>query len=95
VAIDTKLDKIGFSIISQGTEEVAGKRRDCNAVHRGGKPLGERVLREFQRDAAGRVIERGNFLLAEGGADRHREMAGGIQYAASALRAGLQTAGGL
>jgi hypothetical protein len=39
----------------------------------------------------------GDFLVVEGGADRDREMAGGVQHAASTLSARLQAAcpGGL
>ena len=68
-----------------------------DAVHRTGKSVGERVLRELQREVTGRVPERRDFLFAEGGAGRHREMAGDVQHAASALGAGLQAArpGGL
>ena len=43
------------------------------------------------------MLERRDFLLAEGGTDRDREVAGGIQHQAAALVAGLQAAstGGL
>jgi len=37
--------------------------------------------------------ERRDFLFAEGGPGGDREMAGGLQHAASALGAGLQAAG--
>ncbi len=55
--------------------------------------MGERLLRKLQRKAAGRMLERRDLLLAEGGPDRDREMAHGVQHDAAALGAGLQAAG--
>ena len=72
---------------------MVGECGDGNVVHRAGQSVGERVLRELQREAAGRVLERRNLLLAEGGADRDRTVARGIQHATAALVAGLQAAG--
>jgi hypothetical protein len=77
----------------RGTAEVAGECRDRDVSHRAGQSLGERLLRELQRKAAGRVFEWGDLLVAEGGADRDREVAGGIQHKAATLGAGLQAAG--
>jgi hypothetical protein len=57
------------------------------------KSLGERLLRKLPWEAAGRMPERRDFLFAEGGPGGDREMAGGLQHAASALGAGLQAAG--
>jgi len=76
---------------------VAVKCRDGNAVHRAGQPLGERILRELQREAARRVLEWRDLLLAEGGTDRDRTVEGGVQHAAAALGARIQAAdtGGL
>jgi hypothetical protein len=54
--------------------------------------VGERLLREFQWEAAGRMFKRGDFLLAPRGADRDREVASGVQHQAAALGAGLQAA---
>ncbi len=36
--------------------EVAGEPRDGNAVHRTGKSLGKRLLREFQWEATGECL---------------------------------------
>jgi len=66
---------------------------NLSRLHRAGQSLGERKLRELQREAAGRVLEWGDLLLAEGGADRDRTLAGRIQREAAALGARLQAAG--
>ena len=42
--------------------------------------MGERLQRELQRKAPGRTIERGDLLLAEGGADTDRTMEKGVQH---------------
>src|ERR1035441_8495150 len=55
--------------------------------------MGERVLRELQWEAARRVLERRDLLLAEGGTDSDGEVARGIQHGAAALGAGLQATG--
>lgn len=62
-------------------------------AHRAGQPVGERLLRKFQRQAAERMLERGDFLFAEGGPDRDRELESGVQHAAAALVAALPSAG--
>src|SRR5277367_4444166 len=38
------------------------------------------------------MLERGNFLFAEGGPDRDREVASGVQHTAATLGAGLSAA---
>ena len=43
-------------------------------------------------EVAGRVFERRDFLLSEGGANRDRKMAGDLQHQAAAQRARLQAA---
>src|SRR5260370_17074924 len=63
-------------VYRQGTADVAGDARGPNAVHHPWQSVGERLLRELQRQAAGRVLERRTFLFAEGSADRHRTVAG-------------------
>jgi hypothetical protein len=40
-----------------------------------------RLLRKLQREVAGRVLERRDFLFVEGGTDRNRKVAGAVQYA--------------
>jgi len=71
---------------------MAGEFGDANAVHRARKPMGERLLRKFQREAAGRMLERRDFLFVAGGADRDRAVAGGVEHQAAALGAGLSAA---
>src|SRR5262252_8621242 len=76
-----------------GAAPVAGGAGCPDAVHRPGQSVGERLLRELQRQAAGRVLKRRALLLPEGGADRDRTMAAALQQAPAALRAGLPAAG--
>jgi hypothetical protein len=75
------------------TTEVAGEGGHGGAIHRTRKSLGERLRRKLQRKVARRVPERRDFLFAERGTGGNREMARGVQHAATALGAGLQTAG--
>src|SRR5271169_2151724 len=72
---------------------MAGQSGHGDAVHRTRKSLGERLLRKLQRKATRRMPERRDFLFAERGTGGDREVAGGVQHAASALGAGLQAAG--
>src|SRR5581483_5768499 len=76
----------------EGVAAMAGEVGHRDVVHHAGKPVGERLLRELQREAAGRVPERGDFLFAEGGSDRDRKMAGAVQHEATARGARLQAA---
>ncbi len=87
----------GPEFVAEELRKWLAKVGNRDAVHRTGKSVGERVLRELQREVTGRVPERRDFLFVEGGAGRDREMAGDVQHAASALGAGLQAAcpGGL
>ena len=55
--------------------------------------MGERLLRELQWEAEGRMPEWGDLLLTAGGADRDRMVAGRVQHPATALGARLQAAG--
>ena len=57
---------------------VAAEDRGEDPLHRAGKPLGERLLRELQRHAQGRAAERRDLLQPEGGKDRDRALAKGI-----------------
>ena len=75
----------GPGVRRSGAEEVVGKFGNRHALHRARKSLGERVLRKFQWQAAGRVSEWRDFLFTSGGADRDREVARGIQHEASPL----------
>ena len=49
----------------------------------------------LQREGAGRVLERRDLLFAEGGADRDRAVASGIQHEATPFGARLHAVGGL
>src|SRR5215472_4656026 len=76
-----------------GAATVAGGARGPDAVHRPGQSVGERLLRELQRQAARRMLKRRALLFPEGGADRDRTMAAALQQAPAALRVGLPAAG--
>jgi hypothetical protein len=65
----------GPEFIAHELQKVAGEGGNTNAIHRAGQSLGERVLRELQWKVAGRVLEWGDLLLAEGGTDSDRAMA--------------------
>src|SRR5271154_6417162 len=54
--------------------------------------MGERLLRIVQLEAAGRVPERRDLLLVEGGAGAGRTLAGSLQHHPSTLFARLQIA---
>jgi len=54
-------------------------RRGGNGLHRSGLAVGERLYRELQRPAARRGPEQRDLLLAEGGADHHRDLAAALQ----------------
>src|ERR1700730_2276158 len=77
----------------QGAATVAGGVGCPDAVHRPRQSVGERLLRELQRQAAGRVLERRTFLFAQGGADRDRTVASAVQHPPAAFVAGLPAAG--
>lgn len=56
-------------IRSQGTAQVACPHRRSNALHRTRLSLGERLLRELPLQAARRVPQRRDLILAESSAD--------------------------
>ena len=58
----------GPEFVAKASAEVAGGHRNEDAVHRTRLAVGERLLRELQLEAARRVSEWRNLLLAEGGA---------------------------
>ena len=68
----------GPEFVAEELREGAGEGGHGDAVHRTGEPLGERLLRKFQRKVARRVPERRDFLFAEGGPGSDREMASGL-----------------
>ena len=59
---------------------MAAQCRGEDAIHRAGQPVGERLQREFQREASGRVAKWRDFLLVEGGADTDRAVEAGVQH---------------
>lgn len=63
-----------------------------DGLYRARKPLGERLLRELQLEAAGRVPERRNLLLDEGNQGAGGTLAS-AQHCPAALLAGLPTTG--
>ena len=54
--------------------------------------MGERLLRELQRQAARRTAQRRDLLHTKGGKDRDRKLAASLQHGASTLIAGISTA---
>ena len=63
---------------------------DC--LHRAGQSLGERLLCELQREAAGRTPQRRGVLHPQGGQRRNRAMAAALQQHPTALVARLSPA---
>src|SRR5512136_2855248 len=63
-----------------------------NAVYRARKSVGERLLRKLQWEAAGRMPERRDLLLVEGGTNRNREVAGEAHHKTAAFGTRLQAA---
>jgi len=59
----------------------------------GGKPLGERLLRELQRQAARRAAQRGNLLQPQGSEGCNRAVASPLQHRQTALLARLSATG--
>ncbi len=62
-------------IHSAGGARLAGPSGCEDALHRAGQPVGERIHRELQRQAAGRTLERRNLLHTRRGARRDRSVA--------------------
>src|SRR5258708_12507703 len=59
---------------------MAGRYRRKDTLYRTRQPVGERLLRELQLKAAGRVPEWRDLLLVEGGAGAGRTLAGSLQH---------------
>src|SRR5262249_51345687 len=64
-----------------------------NALHRTGQSLGERLLREPEREAQGRTTERGDLHHAARSSGPDRELATPLQCHPTALLARLSPAG--
>jgi len=71
---------------------VAGASRSPDPVHRSGKPLGERLQRELQRQVQGRADPPGDLLFAQRSPGLGGAVAQGVQYDPAAQLAGLPTA---
>jgi transposase InsO family protein len=82
----------GPEFVARELRKWLGKLGNRNAVHRTRESVGKRLLRKLQREAAGRMLERRDFLFAAGGADGDRAVASGVQHQASTLGPGLQAA---
>jgi hypothetical protein len=76
----------------QGTARMAGAAQNEDAVHRAGKSMGERVLRELQRETQGRVPQAGDPLQPERGSGCDRRLARSLQPGAAPLIVGLPAA---
>ena len=72
---------------------MAGRYRRQDALHRARQSVVERLLRIVQLEAAGRVAERRDFLLVEGGAGPGGTLAGSLQHHPSPLFARLPIVG--
>src|SRR5260370_21612710 len=67
-----------------------GRAHGTGRVYRSREYVGERLLRERQLKAAGRVPEWRDLLLVEGGAGAGRTLAGSLQHHPSTLFPPLQ-----
>jgi hypothetical protein len=72
---------------------MAGQDRSKDAVHRARFAMGERLLRELQLKAEGRVPQRGDLLLDQRTARAGRTLARPLQHYPATLVAGLQITG--
>src|ERR1017187_4180526 len=70
---------------------MARRRGNEDGLHRTWKPMGERLLRELQLEAAGRVPERRTLLLDEGDQGAGGAVASSLQHHPATLLAGLPT----
>src|ERR1035437_9164202 len=64
-----------------------------DGLYRAGKSVGERLLRELQLEAAGRVPERRDLLLDERNQGAGGAVASSLQHRPATLLAGLSTTG--
>src|ERR1019366_968363 len=77
----------------QGSAEMARRYRSEDGLYRAGKSVGERLLRELQLEAAGRVPERRDLLLDERDRGAGGAVASPLQHRPAALFAGLPATG--
>jgi transposase InsO family protein len=79
----------GPEFVRERSAEVARGHWGKDTLHRARVSMGERLLRIVQLEAAGRVPERRDLLLVEGGADTGRTLAGSLQHHQATLFARL------
>src|ERR1700676_1078536 len=70
---------------------MAGRHRHEDALYRARESMGERILRKLQLEVKGRVLERGDLLLVEGGSGSGGTLACPLQHRQTTLLAGLST----
>jgi len=70
-----------------------GEGRRDDALHRAGQPVGERIRRELQRQAARPSAQRRDLAHGARGQGAHRAMAAALQHGPAALIAGLPATG--
>ena len=78
----------GPEFVATAVRQLARRARRHDPVHRARQPLGERLRRVVQRQAARRALERRDLLHAQGGADPGRRLAAPLQRPAAAQLAG-------
>ena len=74
---------------SPGSPRLDRRRWYQDCLRRTGVTLGERILRKLQCPFLGRTAQRRNLLHAQGGAHRHRAMAGLLQHRAATQLIGI------
>ena len=75
----------------QARAAVVGQARCSDAIHRARKSVGERLQRELQRQAEGRVPERRNLLHTARGCRPRRAVEAALQYRPTPQRLGRTT----
>jgi len=91
-----------WSIGNYGPQTSSRRWRDCSSgvgrspgcralVHRAREPVGERLLRELQRQASRRDAQQRDLLHPTGGGDPDRELAQRVQRGPSTRQPELQT----
>ena len=76
----------GPEVHGQARSAVVGPARRADTLHRAGKPLGERLPRELQRQAEGRVLERRDLLHTARGCRPRRAVEKALQYRSTSQR---------
>jgi hypothetical protein len=82
--------RVGSSTTSGSKGSGGGRRQD--GLHHAGKPLGERLHRELQRETSRRAVGWRDFLHAPRSPGRHRDLATPLQHRSATRIPGLQAA---